>query len=510
MSNINNNIINTNSNKNIIDNNSKYFYSDCIEYYTKLSNSSSISTNSLITNQLKTNHLKIFLDNLNTKEISILSKILQKFFYFNHITISSSSNPNEIKKTKEQKLSLIISSLSKQISLNKNLITLTLKNLTFSEKNLIEILSSSLLENTTLIGISFTKLKISLENYEILLKFLLTHKNIEYVDLSENNLNEKNSNLISRIIIRQTQRRDQIIWAYSLRNEKPINNDFMKGLISINLRNNNLNNNSCDYICNALIYDNYIRCIDLNHNKIGKDGCKKFIKLLRKNNTILTVDLRNNFGYDEKIHARIVMKMCKNLKFLNNMFKEKKINEKEFFYFKDFVDWTFFNVEIPKEWENKIKVNINNNNNNNNENCFDNNNNYYFDSNNNENEIDNNNNNKINDNNKKYKKENINNMNKNERLISENNELKSQNALLKKEINLLKNNNYNNNKKYKNTNKNLNYNEIENFVDQLSNLINNSSKKINNNKNNNNNNNNENNIYNYEKIKESLIQEEKY
>ena len=496
MSNINNNIINSNSNKNIIDNNNnnnKYFYSDCIEYYSKLSNSSSISTNSQITNQLKSNHLKIILNNLNIKEIQILSKILQKFFYFNHITISSSNATTiESKKIKDQKLSQIISSLSKQISMNKNLITLTLKNLTFSEKNLIEILSSSLLQNTTLIGISFTKLTISLENYEILLKFLLTHKNIEYVDLSENNLNEKNSNLISRIIIRQTQRRDQIIWAYSLRNEKPINNDFMKGLISINLRNNNLNNDSCDFICNALIYDNYIRCIDLNHNKIGKDGCKKFIKLLRKNNTILTIDLRNNFGYDEKIHARIVMKMCKNLKFLNNLFKEKKINQKEFFYFKDFVDWTFFNVEIPKEWENKLKENVNVNNN---ENYFDNNNNY-FDN----NEIDNNNN-------KKFKNFNYNN-NKNERLISENNQLKSQNALLKKEINLLKNNNNNNNNKnYKHTNKNLNYNEIENFADQLNNLMNNSSKKINNNKINNNNN--ENKIYNYEKIKESLIQEEK-
>ena len=483
-----NNNINTFSNKNLIDNNNnKFFYSDCIEYYKKLLNSSSISSNPQITNQLKTNHLKLFLDNLNQKEIQILSKILQKYFYFNHITISSNLNQNEKNTSTNQKLSLIIPSLSKQISLNPNLITLTLKNLQFSEKNSIEILSSSLLSNTTLIGISFTKLKISLENYEILLKFLLTHKNIEYVDLSENNLNEKNSNLISRIIIRQTQRRDQIIWAFSLRNEKPINNDYMKGLISINLRNNNLTNDSCDSICNALIYDNYIRCIDLNNNKIGKDGCKKFIKLLRKNNTILTVDLRNNFGYDEIIHARIVMKMCKNLKILNNMFKEKKISEKEFFYFKDFVDWTFFNVEIPKEWE-KLK----DNNNNNDENYFDNNKN-------NENEI---------IENKKNKKENYNN-NKNERLISENNELKSQNALLKKEINLLKrnnNNNKNNNNKNKNenkNNKNLNYNEIENFVDQLNNLMNNSSKKINNNNNSNINN------YNYEKIKESLIQEEK-
>ena len=69
-----NNNINTISNKNIIDNynNNKFFYSDCIEYYKKLLNSSSISSNPQITNQLKTNHLKLFLDNLNQKEIQIL------------------------------------------------------------------------------------------------------------------------------------------------------------------------------------------------------------------------------------------------------------------------------------------------------------------------------------------------------------------------------------------------------------------------------------------------------
>ena len=130
------------------------------------------------------------------------------------------------------------------------------------------------------------------------------------------------------------------------------------------------------------VYDNYIRCIDLNNNKI---------------------DVKN-----------LLMKMCKNLKILNNMFKDKKISEKENFILKILL--TVFNSEIPKEWENK--------NNNNNENYFDNN----FDSNNN-----NENKNKINEN-KKYN----NNIN-NERLISKNNELKTQNALLKKEIIYLKN-----------------------------------------------------------------------
>ena len=41
--------------------------------------------------------------------------------------------------------------------------------------------------------------------------------------------------MILGIIIRQLQRKDQIIWSYGLRNEFPFNNDYIKGLISINL-----------------------------------------------------------------------------------------------------------------------------------------------------------------------------------------------------------------------------------------------------------------------------------
>ena len=41
-----------------------------------------------------------------------------------------------------------------------------------------------------------------------------------------------------------------------------------------------------------------------------------FIKIMRKNNVLLNLDLQNNPGYDEEIHARIVMKMSKNIKIL--------------------------------------------------------------------------------------------------------------------------------------------------------------------------------------------------
>ena len=69
--------------------------------------------------------------------------------------------------------------------------------------------------------------------------------------------------MVSRIISRQCQRRDQVIWMYGLRNEKPFNNDYSQGLISINISNNDLSDISADDISNALLYDAYIRVLIL-------------------------------------------------------------------------------------------------------------------------------------------------------------------------------------------------------------------------------------------------------
>ena len=94
---------------------------------------------------------------------------------------------------------------------------------------------------------------------------------------------------------------------------------------------------------------------------------------MRKNNCLLTVDLQNNPGYDEEIHARIVMKMSKNIKQLYINFMNGEYEKEEFENLKEFVDISFFDVDIPQEiiqiYNNEISGNneeINNNNNNNN------------------------------------------------------------------------------------------------------------------------------------------------
>ena len=190
---------------------------------------------------------------------------------------------------------------------------------------------------------------IPIDAYEILLKGILSHEKIKLLDLSNNNFNDKYGNMIARIITRQGQRRDQIIWSYGLRNEFPSTNDYAKGLISINLHGNNLGDKSTDKICYSLYSDNYIRAIDLSSNVIDNNSCKKFIYMMRKNNTLLTLDLRNNPGYDENIHSRLVMKMSKNIHFLYQQYQNGSYSEEEFENLKDYIEISFFDVDIPQE-----------------------------------------------------------------------------------------------------------------------------------------------------------------
>ena len=181
------------------------------------------------------------------------------------------------------------------------------------------------------------------------MKSLLKHEIIEYLDLSNNNFNDKYGEMIALIISSQTQRRDQIIWASGLRNDFPSINDYSRGLVSINLRGNKLGKYSADCISKALSHDQYIRIIDLSENNLDNASCKKFIHMMRKNNILLTVDLRDNPGYDESIYQRMIMKMSKNIRFLYQQFQNGNYNEEEFENLKDFIDISFFDVDIPQE-----------------------------------------------------------------------------------------------------------------------------------------------------------------
>ena len=346
---------------------------DCKKLYSK----NCAKINQYLINQLKRDKLNIYLNKLKAKDLTIISKILSKYFYFKQIELSPfdpekedctkkrnnrlkeiPSNANEfsklnkpksaLEKENQQNINKIMMGISKYLSLSDNIISLSLNSILISKESA-KYLSQGLLDNKTIQGLNINYCIISLDAYELFLKSLLKHEIIEYLDLSNNNFNDKYGEMIALIISSQTQRRDQIIWASGLRNDFPQINEYSRGLVSINLRKNKLGQYSAECISKALSHDQYIRIIDLSGNNLDNSSCKKFIHMMRKNNILLTVDLRDNPGYDESIYQRMIMKMSKNIRFLYQQFQNGNYNEEEFENLKDFIDISFFDVDIPQE-----------------------------------------------------------------------------------------------------------------------------------------------------------------
>ena len=334
--------------------------------YTKLfSNASNI-----IINQLKGDNLKIFINSLQPKDVQVMSIIISKYFYFNSIQLAAFDpekgdenkkqkkkdkyiyqNEKERKTMENERLlatNKILMNIGKNLNSSKKIFNLSLFGFKI-DKKIAEYISQGIIKNKSLQTLIVKNCQIQIDAYEIFLKGTLSHEKIKMLDLSDNNFNDKYGNMISRIITRQGQRRDQIIWSYGLRNEFPSNNDYARGLISINLHGNKLGEKSTDKICYALCSDNYIRSIDLSNNLIDTNSCKKYIYMMRKNNTLLTIDLRNNPGYDDNIHSRLVMKMSKNIHFLYQQYQNGSYTEEEFENLKDYIEISFFDVDIPQE-----------------------------------------------------------------------------------------------------------------------------------------------------------------
>ena len=348
-----------------------------IEECKKLYSKNCIKANPYVINQLKKDKLNIYLNNLKTKDLAIINKLLTKYFYFKHIELSPFDPEKEdcskkrkarlkeipsttkefsklnkpksaLEKEKSQNILKIIMGISRYLSLSDNIISLSLNSIMIS-KDSAKYLAQGLLDNKTIQGLNINYCIISLEAYELFLKSLLKHEAIEYLDLSNNNFSDKYGEMIALIISSQTLRRDQIIWASGLRNDFPSINEYSRGLVSINLRGNKLGKYSADCISKALSHDQYIRIIDLSENNLDNAACKKFIHMMRKNNILLTIDLRDNPGYDESIYQRMIMKMSKNIRYLYQQFQNGNYSEEEFENLKDFIDISFFDVDIPQE-----------------------------------------------------------------------------------------------------------------------------------------------------------------
>ena len=463
------------------------------DYALKLYKNFFAQPNQFLLNQLKGENLSLILNNLSPTDILILNEIFNKYFIFKQIEIlpytslkqeitNNKKNKlikDNIKENKEKQVKLkekidkLFIGISKHLTLSNNLISLSISNFELYSKYTL-LISKGLSTNKSLKSLKISNCLIQLTSFETLIKSLFNHRNISNLDLSNNNLSDKFGNIISKLITKQAQRRDQIIWSYGLRNENPPSN-YKTGLISINLSGNKLSNESAECLIKVLSSDQYLRAVHLNNNKITNEFCKRFIYMMRKNMSLLTIDLRNNPGYDEYIHSRIVMKMAKNMRYLYQQYKKGEFTEEEFENFKEFIDTTFFDVDIPQEivelYNNNLPETLEDNN-----------------------EKDNNtaNNNEQIDENKDIINNIIDDEEKKEILLM-NRQLSEENLMLKKQIKELKMKNIGNNQKnkekendiYKKTESDIEsyYSRVEELISELNDIMNKIEKKQGENKN---------------------------
>ena len=457
------------------------------DYALKLYKNFFAQPNQFLLNQLKGENLSLILNNLSPTDILILNEIFNKYFIFKQIEIlpytslkqeitNNKKNKlikDNIKENKEKQVKLkekidkLFIGISKHLTLSNNLISLSISNFELYSKYTL-LISKGLSTNKSLKSLKISNCLIQLTSFETLIKSLFNHQNISNLDLSNNNLSDKFGNIISKLITKQAQRRDQIIWSYGLRNENPPSN-YKTGLISINLSGNKLSNESAECLIKVLSSDQYLRAVHLNNNKITNEFCKRFIYMMRKNMSLLTIDLRNNPGYDEYIHSRIVMKMAKNMRYLYQQYKKGEFSEEEFENFKEFIDATFFDVDIPQDivefYNNNLPETLEDNNEKNNNNV------------NNIEQIDEN----------KVKINNIIDDEEKKEILLMNRQLSEENLMLKKQIKELKMKNIGNNQKnnekendiYKKTESDIEsyYSRVEELISELNDIMNKIEKK---------------------------------
>ena len=203
----------------------KTIFEKAIDECQKLYAKNCVKPNQYVLNQLKKEKLNIYLNYLKGKDLAIIGKILNKFFYFKHIELSPcdpekddcsrkkknrlkeipstqsgynkiTKPKNSLEKEKIQNISKILMSISRYMSLSDNIISLSLNSITITKESA-RYLAQGLYDNKTIQGLNINFSIISLESYEILLKSLLKHEMLKYLDLSNNNFSDKYGEMVA-------------------------------------------------------------------------------------------------------------------------------------------------------------------------------------------------------------------------------------------------------------------------------------------------------------------------
>lgn len=326
-----------------------------ITLYKNICQKEGINQNSSFLQGLKQNAPIIVIDNYSYKDLSPIAKVISENSQIESLLITS-LNQNETKESKENqsnsKLNLIIKAVSTNlIQKSTFLVCLRLDSIDLSYNNCVQ-LGKAIKSNSSLEQFQMSNLKITSnpeKSMEIVINGLLNHEHITKLSITHCELNDRLSNTISRLISSQGYRQDKIHDEDEGKGKVNI-----KGLISIDFSFNKFSDGLCERLSFILENDNHIKNINLSNNDISSVGCKAMIKSLRVNNTIINLDLRENMGYNDNIHMRLVVKLSKNIRFFYETSKSTGKSQEYKEMIMNIVDESIFKHSLKAD-ENKLE-----------------------------------------------------------------------------------------------------------------------------------------------------------
>jgi len=115
---------------------------------------------------------------------------------------------------------------------------------------------------------------------------------IEHLDVSQNKINDKWGFYFKKMISRQSERRNNILWLHNLRGENPENDSYKSGLISLAFDNTFISDSFLNYILESLLFDSYICSLSAQNNCLSFSSLASFFSSLKLNNSLIFLDFK--------------------------------------------------------------------------------------------------------------------------------------------------------------------------------------------------------------------------
>lgn len=300
--------------------------------------------------------------NLPTEHIGKIKLILSKYSYWESVTITSTIKFASLSKISST-LNSILLCLSDNLTKFKGVHSLNLINLQVKNSKTLSLLHSIIVNNHSLLSLSFNSCDFSFEKIgnnlktsksekiirnskqlitipkktqlvHSLFQSLINHENIQNLSLMGNAITDDFSPSIVEIVRNQNNNKKASNWKYTL--HKPFNlSDIplkynLNSLCYLDLSHNYLSKKFTQEFIPVLENDIFLRKLDLSYNDIEYEDCEKFSKALKTNKTLINLNLNYNPGYLEKVHIKIIFRLGSNIKYLKECYEKGEYNENQF------------------------------------------------------------------------------------------------------------------------------------------------------------------------------------